>query len=63
MMPYCEYHKCKRVATTEARLLRMWDSYHHRDASNHTQRIWLCDKHLAKINKLLGIEKVEEKTS
>lgn len=55
MMPYCEYHKCKRVAEKEARLLRMWESYDFRKNPNHTQQIWLCGKHLKKINKLLGI--------
>lgn len=60
MMPYCEYRKCKSVAEGKPRILRMWDSYHHRNNSNHTQEIWLCNKHLAKINKLLGIETIKE---
>lgn len=56
MMPFCEYHRCKKGAYKQAKLLRMWDSYNFRTASNHTQQIWLCKKHLKKINKLLGIE-------
>jgi hypothetical protein len=55
MMPYCEYRKCSRVAEQRARLLRMWDSYD-RNHTSHTQGIWLCKKHLEKINKLLNIE-------
>lgn len=58
MMPFCEYHKCKKIAEAKPRLLRMWDSYHFRDSPNHTQEIWLCRKHLAKINKLLGLEEM-----
>lgn len=56
MMPYCEYHKCKTVAEAKPRLLRMWDSYDKLRNSNHTQEIWLCKKHLKKINKLLAIK-------
>ncbi len=59
MMPYCEYRKCKRVADKSARVLRMWDSYdaHHQ---THTQVIYLCKKHLAKIHKLLQIEELND---
>lgn len=56
MMPFCEYHRCKKVAENKTELLRKWDSYDFRTASNHTQDIWLCSKHLKKINKLLGIQ-------
>lgn len=55
MMPFCEYYKCKRVADDKPELLRKWDSYHFRDRPTHTQEIWLCEKHLSKINKLLGL--------
>lgn len=55
MMPYCEYRKCKRVADGKVRLLKMWDSYD-RNHTSHTQVIYMCEKHIAKINKLLCIE-------
>ena len=54
MMPYCEYHKCKKVAVDSPRLLRMWSSYSVYNMSHH-QEIWLCAKHLKKINKLLDV--------
>ena len=64
MMPYCEYHRCKKVAdTTEMGLLRKWESYHFRDNSNHTQDIALCKKHLKKINKLLQVRELKESTN
>lgn len=56
MMPYCEYHKCKKVAEDRCKLLRMWDSYDFRTRPTHTQAIWLCAKHLKKINEILEIE-------
>lgn len=59
MMPFCEYKKCSRVAEGKPGLLRTWDTYHHRDNPNHTQEIWLCNKHLAKINKLLNLKEKE----
>lgn len=55
MMPYCEYKKCKKVATTKSKLLRKWDSWHFRDKPTHNQEIWLCEKHDKKINDLLQI--------
>ena len=61
MMPFCEYRKCDRVSENPSRLLRMWSSYDSRTAPNHTQEIWLCKKHLKKINKLLNVAtKMEE---
>ncbi len=54
-MPYCEYRKCKKVAGDKIRLLRMWGSYD-RHNTNHTQAIWLCDKHHKKIAKMLSVE-------
>jgi hypothetical protein len=54
MMPNCEHHKCKKVAEEKSQILRMWDSYSVRNM-NHHQPIWLCAKHLKKINKLLEI--------
>lgn len=57
MMPCCEYYKCKNVAEkTQCGILRKWSSYHFRDYPSHVQNIALCKKHLAKINKLLGLE-------
>ena len=56
-MPFCEYNKCNNVAKTDKiGLLRTWDSYHFRTASNHTQGIWLCTKHVKKLQKLLNVE-------
>jgi hypothetical protein len=60
MMPYCEYYKCKKVAEDKPMLLRMWDSYHHIKNPTHVQKIWLCHKHLKKINKLLGLAPIKE---
>lgn len=60
MMPYCEYRKCKRVANGKARLLRMWDSYDAQHQS-HAQVIYLCNKHRAKIHKLLQVSDLELK--
>lgn len=54
MMPYCEHYKCKRVASNTTGILRKWSSYDVYNPS-HTQQIWLCKKHVKKINKLLQL--------
>ena len=54
MMPFCEYRKCKRVADDTPTLLRQWSSFS-QENQNHHQEIWLCNKHIAKINELLGL--------
>ena len=61
MMPYCEYHKCKSVAESKCGLLRKWDSYSNQN-NRHHQDIWLCKKHLKKINKLLEVAEVSNDT-
>lgn len=61
MMPFCQYHKCKRVADTDKiGLLETWDTYHFRNNPTHTQGVWLCKKHVKKVKKLLGVEMQEE---
>lgn len=56
MMPFCEYRKCKKVAAKTSRLLRKWGDYDNKDGRNRHQEVWLCDKHLKKVNKILLIE-------
>lgn len=61
MMPLCEYKGCNRVVdTTESELLRKWESYDFRTASNHIQEICLCEKHRKKIYKLLGVSEAQQ---
>ncbi len=60
MMPYCEYHKCNKVAeNNKIGLLRTWDTYDFRERPGHTQGIWLCKKHIKKLCKQLGIKEGE----
>jgi len=53
MMQECEYRKCAKAGNNKSRLLRTWDSFDHIKNPSHHQNIWLCDKHLAKIDELL----------
>lgn len=62
MVPNCQFNKCGKVADSTTKLLEKWDSYDKSDSykRNHTQDVWLCDKHRKEIYKLLQIESESE---
>jgi len=57
MMPTCQYKKCSKVAYQEhTHLLEKWSTYDFRTSPSHVQAIWLCNKHIKKINNILQLE-------
>ena len=55
MMPYCSYRRCKHVATRSIGKINQPDS--DMPSGVWEQVTYVCDKHYAKLLKLLGVTK------